>query len=200
MANNPQLNNHPSTASVSRKIKLLTFKGTDVNNSTSIDDDVPYIIRPVNSEIQLIAGYYADNVWILKFGNYAIKFYGPGVGYLADGTSLSYFASGTKPPLSEVKNVVYCVPSVKNSNYASGYQDYSSSIPQEFYTAFKNYVSGNVQLIKFGNRVKEYVFNYNGTITGTIPISGSFSFVFPYTVGIAEIPGTTTAGTTTRMV
>lgn len=114
-------NPHPSTSVLSNFVTLLTFVGGDPNNQVLTAEK--YSVKAKFTGLIPCQGVQS-NIFVLLIGDgYALKFYGP------DEYSSDYY------------NKVFCIPAKQNSEYETGYQDFSTSVPQGFVTVFTNFAS-----------------------------------------------------------
>ena len=184
-------NLHPSnyvTNGVARMIKLLTYFGGNINNNSLAVEK--YYISP-NFRGLIACSGQQKGIWYVPFTNtpYAIKFYGP------DEYDSNYY------------NHVYAVPAIIDSSYWTGLKDYTVSVPQEWITAFVQYVSKvpvnitpySASLTPTSNTAKNYSsseatqkyqfsFNFWGSITGTLGKASSFAFEYSFYPGAAPKP------------
>ena len=176
-------NSHPSTATIAKSIKLITYFGGNVNNNNIAVEK--YIIKPNFTGLIQCPGPQ-KGIMYLQIPNspYALKFYAP------DEYNMQYY------------NMVYCIPAIQNSGYLTGYQDYSTSVPEAFITAFVKYastlpkntsdkttsavpVSDTTKTIDATEATQSVLFSFNfwGNLSGVLGKSAAFFFEFVYYPG-----------------
>lgn len=174
-------NIHPSENTISSKIKLVTYDGSNVSSPEIIVEQ--YFIKPLFKGI--IKCTDVQNVFYLPLNNlYAIKFYAP---------------DQYNP---KVYNFAYAVPAKFDNTYLTGLKDYSLGISKNWLTAFVQYASSLPKNITqnsttpSNNLTKsfsaaetiqkiQFQFSYWGSLSGVASKASTFAFEFMF------YPGTT---------
>ena len=114
-------NVHPSSNQISKRVQLFTYDGSDPDNKIPIKET--YSVRATGNfatNMQRIWGT-EDEIYVFPIpnSNYGVKFYYP------------------RKNDDNYYDKVYMTLCVKNDSYASGWQDYTTTIPTDYATKFK---------------------------------------------------------------
>ena len=182
-----QENPPPSINAIAKQVKLQTFIGGNVASPETIVEQ--YFIRPNFKGLMKCSGGQ-NTIWYLPLNTtYAIKFYAP------DQYNSQFY------------NYVYAVPTKKDETYVTGFKDFTTGVSQAWIDAFKQYASSLPVNIKpststeiplnsatrsfsaaeTATQEKIFTFNFQGSLSGTIGKSSSFSFKFVFYPGTSPV-------------
>lgn len=170
---NPKINQHPSLCKVGSKIMLKTFKGSASN---------PQLVKEEYTIKTKFTGSYVNC--------------GNKINYIPIGTSGYVLKIYEPDPFSTTEyNMVYCIPAIKNNLYETGYQDCTTSVPQEFKNAFVQYASAGRTQISSTLQKISFLFEFTGNLSSAGAMQGTsqtFTFEFAYNAGNTIVSDTAT--------
>lgn len=162
---------------LNKKVIFSSREITNPTNPTIINEDYT-----IHSTVSLTQVSTDGKIFVLLFPNssYGLKFYYPNwKGCAAD--DYNHFF------------MTYCKV---NSGYVTGYSDYVDSLPLAYVTAFKNWgLSSEIVSREQGTTLptipaskhrKSIVFNFDGNVSKTTGVSGSFTITFNFTSNISS--------------
>ena len=125
----------PLSITLNKSIQLSTYD-TSVTPNVFVDENYNVIINGLISTLK-------TRVYVLPFKstNYALKFTFPTTITTGAAGKIGPNDVGGIIPVTSTPKTIYITYCVKNTSYADGYEDYTTTVPQAFIDAFDSWIN-----------------------------------------------------------